>query len=698
MQLDKINAILNSIPSQIALLDADGTILHVNEAWSSFARDNGAADTLANGVGTNYLEACQSAAGPRAGEAPVAYQGIRSVLSGERTTFDLEYPCHSPTKNRWFLMTVSPFKGASGGVVISHVNITERKRVERRRAGFDRILESSLNEIYIFDAETSFFIEVNEGARHNLGYTLDELKTMTPVDIKPDQTEETFAALLSPLLNGKDKIVFNTVHRRKNGSDYSVEVHLQHMMYADRQVYVAIIHDITERQRAEERATGLGNVLEASINEIMMFDDETLHFVYANQGARNNLRYSMDELAALTPIDIKPEFTRETFEATLESLRSNKKRIVAFTTVHRRKDGSTYPVEVHLQRSVLDSKPVFTQIILDITERTQTEESLSQARLFLESAPDATVIVNSEGRIEVANTQTVILLGYTLDELRGMSVDTLVPERFRDGHVAHRENFTANPRVRSMGAALDLFAVTKDGREIPIEVSLSPIKTSDGTLVAAAIRDVTARKEIAEALQRAKETAEGTTATKTLFLAAASHDLRQPLQSIGLYLLVLNLKLVKPENLAVCDKIRNSVEVMGGLLDALLDISQLDSGAVTPIKKDFSIQTMFDHLLAISGPHASEKGLVFRCESSSCVVHSDPALLQRVVENFVSNAIRYTDSGSVDVRCEIRNDHARIEVKVSTQSRNVPFSPIQKCPPASDEFSVDATFSCLFQG
>jgi PAS domain S-box-containing protein len=665
VQLDNINAILNSIPSQVAVLDAGGTILHVNDAWSSFARDNGAADTLVNGVGTNYLEVCQSAAAPKAGEAPVAYQGIRSVLSGERMTFDLEYPCHSPKEKRWFLMTVSPFKGTSGGAVISHVNITERKLAEMRRAGFDRILESSLNEIYIFDAETLFFVEVNEGARLNLGYTLDELQTMITVDITPDHTKETFAALVSPLLNGQDKIVFNTVYRRKDGSDYSVEVHLQHMMYGDRQVYVAIIHDITERQRAEERATGLGNVLEASINEIMMFDEESLRFVYANQAARNNLCYSMDELGALTPIDIKPEFTRETFEATLEPLRSNKKRIVDFTTVHRRKDGSIYPVEVHLQRSILDSKPVFAQIMLDITERTQTEESLSQARWFLESAPDATVILNSEGRIEVANTQTVKLLGYTPDELRGMSVDILVPERLRDGHVAHRESFTADPRVRSIGVALGLFAVTKDGREMPIEVSLSPIKTSDGILVAAAIRDVTERKEVSEALQRAKETAESATATKTRFLAAASHDLRQPLQSIGLYLSVLNLKLVKPENLAICDKIRNSLEVMGELLDALLDISKLDSGSITPTKKDFSIQTMFDHLLAISGPHASEKGLVFRCESSSCLVHSDPALLQRVVENFVSNAIRYTDSGSVDVRCEIRDDHARIEVKDS---------------------------------
>ncbi len=251
MQLENIEAVLNSIPSQIAVLDAAGRIVQVNEAWSTFARDNGGSE--ADGVGSSYLEVCRSAREPWADEALFAHNGIRTVLRGTSAKFDLEYPCHSPTEKRWFLMTVLPFKGTLGGAVVSHVDITQLKLAENRRAGFDRILEQSLNEIYIYDAATLRFIEVNEGACRNLGYTLDELQSMTPVDIKPEHTEDTFAALVSPLLNGnKDKIVFTTVHQRKDGSDYPVEVHLQRMMFDDRQVYAAIILDITQRRQAEE--------------------------------------------------------------------------------------------------------------------------------------------------------------------------------------------------------------------------------------------------------------------------------------------------------------------------------------------------------------------------------------------------------------------------------------------------------------
>ncbi|MGI9287749.1 MAG: PAS domain-containing hybrid sensor histidine kinase/response regulator [Pseudomonadales bacterium] len=545
MQLEDIKAVLSSIPSQAAVLDAAGTIVQVNEAWSAFAREKGGSDSLVRGVGISYLEICRGAAGPWADEAPVAHDGILAVLSGERAKFELEYPCHSPTEKRWFLMTVLPFKVTLGWAVVSHVDITQRKLAEIRHAGFDRIVERSLNEIYIFDADSFRFIEVNESACRNLGYTLDELQSMTPVDIKPEHTEETFAALVGPLLNnGKDKIVFTTVHLRKDGSEYPVEVHLQRMMFDDRQVYAAII--------------------------------------------------------------------------------------------------------------------------LDITTRTQTEEALAQARLFLESAPDATIIVNGSGKIEVANSQTTSLFGYTQKELRGMPVEALVPERFRDGHPAHREQFAANPKVRGMGAELDLYAVTKTGREIPIEVSLSSIQTGDGPLVAAAVRDISKRKQTEEALRLAKSRAERATRTKSRFLAAASHDLRQPLQSLSMYLSVMARQLERPLDQPklreVNGKMLSSLETMSELLDALLDISKLDGGSIIPEKRDIRIQELLNRIVTDNMQQAKEKGLQLNYTGDTCVVHSDPGLLERVLENFVTNAIRYTEHGCVTIDCQLGADVLRIAV------------------------------------
>ena len=115
-------------------------------------------------------------------------------------------------------------------------------------------------------------------------------------------------------------------------------------------------------------------------------------------------------------------------------------------------------------------------------------------RALLESAPDAMVIVDDAGTIRLVNAQTEAMFGYTREELLGRSVDILVPERFHEQHPHHRHGYTANGQVRPMGAGLELYGRRRDGREFPVEISLSPLETSDGLLVSAAVRDVSDRK------------------------------------------------------------------------------------------------------------------------------------------------------------------------------------------------------------
>jgi len=133
------------------------------------------------------------------------------------------------------------------------------------------------------------------------------------------------------------------------------------------------------------------------------------------------------------------------------------------------------------------------------TERMRAEEKF---RRILDAAPDAMVIVNTDGKIVLVNAQTEQLFGYTRGELIGQSVEMLIPERFQAPHGDHRRAYASQPRVRPMGTALDLYARRKDGSEFPVEISLSPIETDDGVLVSSAIRDVTERRQAERALRQ----------------------------------------------------------------------------------------------------------------------------------------------------------------------------------------------------
>jgi two-component system, sensor histidine kinase len=295
---------------------------------------------------------------------------------------------------------------------------------------------------------------------------------------------------------------------------------------------------------------------------------------------------------------------------------------------------------------------------------------------LVEFAPDAMLVVDADGVIVYANKQVADLFGCSREEILGRNVECLLPERFRARHVQHRRDFAENERLRPMGVGLELYGRRWDGVEFPVEISLSPLQDSAKGLTAAAIRDVTDRKraereliaareaaDVArDAADRAREAAVRANQGKSRFLATASHDLRQPLQALAMLNGTLRrMRLGERAEEALLQQTQ-AIDAMGRLLNALLDISKLESGAIKPQPSDFALAALFDELRGEFSDTAAEKGLALEVESTALFVHSDPSLLEQVLRNLISNAIKYTQKGRVRLGAALREGFVRLEV------------------------------------
>ena len=281
----------------------------------------------------------------------------------------------------------------------------------------------------------------------------------------------------------------------------------------------------------------------------------------------------------------------------------------------------------------------------------------------LESAPDAIVISDAAGIIVFTNRQVAALFGYEPQEIAGASIEQLLPERFRAGHIARRRGFAVNPSFRPMGTGLELYGRRKDGSEFPVEISLSPI--AGARLTTAAIRDVTERKRIETELVRAREEANRANLAKSRFLATASHDLRQPLQTVSLLNGTLRRVVAHGPVMAAMDAIsqqEQAINAMSRLLGALLDISKLESGAIRPDVTDFAVGALFEELRREFDNVAATKGLWFRVQTEPLTVHSDRSLFEQILRNLVSNAIKYTREGWVRLRSFSHGAQVCVEV------------------------------------
>ena len=251
----------------------------------------------------------------------------------------------------------------------------------------DAILNTAVEGIITID-DRGTIDSINPAGEVLFGYTADELigrnvSTLMP----PPYRDEHDGYLANYRHTGVRKIIGigrEVIGKRKDGTQFPMDLSVSEFKVADKRMFAGFVRDLTERHRSEEIVQSLGRIVEETLNEIFIFDSETMRFVLANRGARENIGYSMGELQSMTPVDIQPEYSAESFAELVAPLVSGKVGQLVFETAHRRKDSSIYDVEVHLQTSRFQGKPCFVAIILDITERKDAQEALARLNYELE--------------------------------------------------------------------------------------------------------------------------------------------------------------------------------------------------------------------------------------------------------------------------------------------------------------------------
>jgi two-component system sensor kinase FixL len=286
-------------------------------------------------------------------------------------------------------------------------------------------------------------------------------------------------------------------------------------------------------------------------------------------------------------------------------------------------------------------KPAFARgVSRDITKRMQAEEKF---RLAVEASPSGILLVNQAGHIVLVNSQIEELFGYGREELIGHSVEILVPERFASEHPEHRRKFFAAPAARAMGAGRELFGRRKDGSEFPVEIGLNPIKTPEGTLVLAAVVDISARLEAEEEARRRREQVELLSRVSLLgeMTASLAHELNQPLAAIvnnaTAAMQYLKQGRLNPEQL---QDILNDVMADGHrACDVMHNVrSAIKKG--TAIRAPINLNAVVKSVAYMLHPDAAANSCKVEMSLASdlSAIEGDPTQIQQVLINLVRNA------------------------------------------------------------
>lgn len=575
-----LRATLDSLPTHIAILDEAGTIIYVNAAWCRFAEANDL-NQLDCGLGMNYLDVCERAGSDDDAQALLVAQRIREIITHQRQGYSLEYACHSPLEQRWFNMTITPFKDEGPvRIVVSHENITERKQVEIALLRSIEASETACQQSVIYARELGTEIATRKHAEESLRLSQAQLLVLI------EQAPHTIAMF---------------------------DLDMRYL--------------VTSRRWVDEYGRGYPDLI-----------------------GRHHYEVHPD----------LPDWWKAVHQRGLagETLAKDEDLWV-------QADGSKH----WLRWTVLpwrNAQGEIGGIIISAEDITARKRAEAQFRLVVEAAPHAIILVGQDSTIRLVNTWTEAVFGYSREELLGQAIEMLVPGSFRAQHRRDRETFLSAPITRPMGVGRDLFGLRKDGRQVPLEIGLTPIDTPEGTLVLASVIDITERKQAEQQLadytaqlqaltQRLVETQEA----ERRSIARELHD------EVGQVMLAVKTNLetihLAPDPATLNQQLAESVNIVS---QALEQIRTLSLNLRPSLLDDFGLIPTLEWYVDRQAKSAPFQ-LSFHTNAPEMRL---PPVIEtncfRVVQAALTNIVRHAQASRVKVTLNLIPDSQELELSV----------------------------------
>ena len=554
-------------------------------------------------------------------------------------------------------------------------DITEKKKAElalkESEEKFRKLVEKSLVGVYII--QEGKFRYVNPRLSGIFGYSVDELiNKKGPSDLTYPDDREVVNNNVDSRLSGKiESIAYSFRGVKKDGNIIFVDVFGTRSSLGGKPAVIGTLLDRTESKKAEEALRDsekkYRTIIESASDAIVVVDIGNRTIVDVNEQAEKLTGRSREELIGKSHLILHPQEYSDIYSVAFTEVVMDDQKLSPEEVLVQHKDGYVIPVEISAGRSTLGGKTVIQGIFRDLRERKKVEEEIRKLSRAVEQSPSAIVITNTDGNIEYVNPHFCRVTGYSQEEVIGQNPRILKSGKTSDSEYKDMwETISAGKEWRG-----EFHNRKKNGELYWEQASISPIRDDKGNVThfIAIKEDITGKKKMQEELLIAKEKAEESDRMKSEFLSQMSHEIRTPLNVILSYNSFLQEELTGK----ISEDIRlsfNSIDSAGKRLlrtiDMILNLAAIQKGNVEIAFEPVNLGNIIVRIGREFELQAREKNLYLKMNvpAENVIIKGDDYLVSEIFQNILNNALKYTNSGGIEVNTTILDDK-RIRVDIS---------------------------------